>query len=370
MIKWVVRLVHRERLSCACGQRESVAAEPSDTVIDGGLLGTEVLVDALVDHVGSAVPFERMANEAKAQGVPIAANTLARGVHALIDRLQPVVDHIFQQCVVSHVVGSDATSMRVLDPSVSRGIRHATLWNLLGDNRWSFFGYAPTAHGKHLTALLKGCTLNVLQCDGASTLNDAERVSQKRAGCHSHARSKLVDALKGNDARALAPLLIYMQLFAIEAEAKALRESHSDRLARRVLQSRPLLLQLWSWVDTQRADVEPRSKLGIALTYLSNQRGRLGLFLQDGSIAMTNNAVERELRTHVLNRKTWMFCGNEENARRTAAALSVIRTCRLLGIDVRAYLRTVIPKLLGGEKDGLKLWPENFVSTLGSQKAA
>ncbi|MDP3275084.1 MAG: transposase [Deltaproteobacteria bacterium] len=210
----------------------------------------------------------------------------------------------------------------------------------------------------------------MLQCDGSATLNDAARVSRHRAGCHAHGRSKLVDALKSGDARAIKPLLIYTQLLAIEAESKALRESHNERLARRILQSSALIAALWKWVDETRPCVEPRSTLGTALTYLSNQRERLELFLQNGSIAMTNNAVERELRTHVLNRKTWMFCGNEENARRTAAALTVIRTCRLLGVDVRAYLRTMLARLLGGERDGSKLWPENFVSAPAEQTAA
>ncbi|MDP3276871.1 MAG: transposase, partial [Deltaproteobacteria bacterium] len=144
--QWFVRLILRERLACDCCQQASVAAEPVDTVIDGGFLGTDMLIDATVDHFGDAVPFERMAREARSQGVPLAANTLARNVHTLIDRLQPVVDHVFHRCVASQVVGSDATSMRVLDPKIARGIRHATLWNLLGDERWSFFGYAPTGH--------------------------------------------------------------------------------------------------------------------------------------------------------------------------------------------------------------------------------
>lgn len=369
-VHYFVRKILRERLQCPCCRAECVAAEPVDTVKDNGALGVDLLVDAMVDHVQNAVSFGRMACEAKAQGVPLSANTLASSVHALIDRCDPIVQHIFQRCVASQVVGIDATRMPVLDPTTPRGIRNMALWNLLGDNRFSYFGSATSGHGDKLKDLLKGCTLEVLQCDGSATLNEVERVSKERAGCHSHARSKLVEALKSGDARAIPALLKYAQLFAVEAESKALRESHAERLLRRVAKSVSLVDELWSWVDDLRPNVEPRSKLGVALTYLVNQRATLEVFLSDGRVAMTNNAVERELRTYVLDRKSWLFCGNKENAERTAAALTIVRTCRLLGVDVRAYLRFVVRRILAGERDQSSLWPENFASQQAKLKAA
>jgi len=365
-----VRQIQRERLQCTRCQHESVAAEPVDTIKDNSSLGVDLVVDALVDHVGDGVPLERIARNAKAEGVPLSANTLGRNIGWLIDLCDPIVQHIFRRCVTSHVVGADATSMPVLQPDLPRGITHATLWNLLGDQRWSYFGYAPNGEGAELVKLLKGCTLEVLQCDGASTLNAIESVSKHRGGCHSHARSKLVEALNTGDSRAIEPLSLYTRLFAIEAESKALREDFDARLARRLVRSRPLVKELWSWVDAMRPKVEPRSPLGKALTYLTRQRPRLELFLSDGRLAMTNNAVERELRTHVLNRKTWLFCGSEQSARRTAAGLSIVRTCRLLGIEPRAYLRFVVRRILAGERDPTVLWPENFATKTAATTTA
>jgi hypothetical protein len=53
----------------------------------------------------------------------------------------------------------------------------------------------------------------------------------------------------------------------------------------------------------------------------------------------------------VLNRKTWLFCGTEQSVRRTVAGLSIVRTCRLPGIDPRAHLRFVVRRILAGERD-------------------
>jgi transposase len=365
-----VRLILRERLQCPCCQQESAAAEPVETVRDNGSLGVDLVAEALNDHAGDAVPFERIERNARAMGVPLAANTLAASVYKMIDLLDPIVQHIFHRCVTSAVVGADATRMPVLDPKLPRGIYHASLWNLLGDERFSYFGYAPDGTAKELEKLLKGTTLSVLQCDGASTLNKAEAVSTRRAGCHSHARCYVVEALKSGDARAMPLLLLYTQLFAIEVASKLAKDDPSARLVRRIHSSRPLVLKLWAMVDELRPGVEPRSPLGRALTYLTRQRSRLELFLSDGRVAMTNNAVERELRTYVLDRKTWLFCGNEANAKRIAAALTIIRTCKLHGIDPRAYVRFVIRRILAGERDQSALWPENFAAQQAKLKAA
>ena len=106
--------------------------------------------------------------------------------------------------------------------------------------------------------------------------------------------------------------------------------------------------------------MEPRSLLGKALRYLDNQWSRLTLFLTEGALPLTNNHVERLLRTFVLDRKVWLFVGHDESARRTADALTVITTCRNLGIDPRRYVRDTVRRLLAGERDLAMLLPENY----------
>jgi transposase len=71
-----VRALFRERLQCPCCQRESVAAAPVDTVKDNGSLGTNLVTEAFVDHIGDGVPLERIARNARATGVPLVCRWL------------------------------------------------------------------------------------------------------------------------------------------------------------------------------------------------------------------------------------------------------------------------------------------------------
>lgn len=74
-------------------------------------------------------------------------------------------------------------------------------------------------------------------------------------------------------------------------------------------------------------------------------------------------------RTHT-DRKTWMFVGHDVSAQRAAAALTIITTCRKLGLDPRQYIRNTLRRLLAGEKDLSALLPENFKSHLADSGAA
>jgi hypothetical protein len=76
---------------------------------------------------------------------------------------------------------------------------------------------------------------------------------------------------------------------------------------------------------------------------------------------LTNNEVERDLRSWVLDRKTWFFVGHEQSARRAADALTLLTTCKKMGIDPRRYLRDTLKRILRGEKSLQRLLPENYV---------
>ena len=92
--EFIVSQTQVETCSCPKCHQYVVTADKGDEVIDRGILGNELLVQALVDHYEDAVPWERMERNARDEGVPLAANTLASSVGRVIDLFDPVVRHI------------------------------------------------------------------------------------------------------------------------------------------------------------------------------------------------------------------------------------------------------------------------------------
>jgi transposase len=366
---FVVREDLNEVVSCPCCRKYIVSAESRDEIVDGGLLGDELVVSAAVDHYEDGVPWERMERHARQQGVPLSANTLASTSGRMIDLFDPIVGHIFKQAVRSGYFGLDATTMPVLDAAHPLGIRTSSLWLLQGDHCYSYFMYAESGHAHHLEKKLKGYKLATVMCDGSATNNCVERAGGERGGCNAHARRKLVEALRQGDARALLGIELFARIFHVDAESKRAGDSVAERAQRRRRESAPIVAELRAWLDLRRGDVEPRSTLGKALKYMHKQWARLTQFIRDPRMELTNNEVERDLRTWVLDRKTWLFCGHEKSARRAADALTIITTCKKLGVDPRSYMRDTLRRILDGEKDLTVLLPENY-KPRGSEQAS
>lgn len=360
--QYIVRRDLCETLSCPGCRQYMVTAQRPEQVVEGGLLGDNLLVEAMVEHYGEAVPYERMERRAKEQGVPLRANTLARSVARLVDLFDPIVDEIARRVAASSDLGLDATSARVLDPDHPLGIRYASLWLLTGDHEYALFRYASSADAEALMAAFKDMVFKNarLTCDASPTMNCLEREGAIRAGCNAHGRRGLAYALRGGDLRAAHGIALYGTLFHIEAESKRQGESYAQRHERRSCESGPAAAALRAWLDATRPNVEPKSLLGKALGYLHRQWDRLMRFLDDPILEMSNNEVERDLRTHVLNRKSWYFCGDDTSARRMANALTLIITCRKMGIPPRAYLRDAIARILRRDSDLDAMMPDAF----------
>ena len=70
--------------------------------------------------------------------------------------------------------------------------------------------------------------------------------------------------------------------------------------------------------------------------------------MTDGRIELTNNRVERELRSLVLGRKNWRFAYGDLGGERTATILTIVGTCIAHRINPRAYLHVVTRLIVNG----------------------
>jgi transposase len=99
------------------------------------------------------------------------------------------------------------------------------------------------------------------------------------------------------------------------------------------------------WLGEQKPGVLPKSPLGAAIGYASNNWHALKRYLEQGFLAVDNNLSERTLRAIALGRNNWGVIGSEAGGTTAAVLYSVVGTCKHLGIDPFAYLRDALPGL-------------------------
>ena len=136
-------------------------------------------------------------------------------------------------------------------------------------------------------------------------------------------------------------------------------------------QSRPLLAKVAAERDQLAQTVLPKSPLGDALRYLTNQWAALQRFVDDGRLAIDNNRAENQLRVVALGRKNWLFAGSFEGARRAALLYSLVQSCALVDVPPFEYLKDVLLRVATHPQRRIgQLTPKGWADTFRRQAAA
>jgi transposase len=344
-----IYVIARKDERVACPHDDTiVSAQTPPQIVERGKLGDTLIVEAVADKFVEHQPTERQSRRFLRAGVDIAPQTLGRSMAANIDLLKPIAGGICTETKACPLLATDASGLPVLDQDHPLGIRNGTMWCWIGSQKWVTFFYAKSGDSQSVKDFLGEDLCRTVQCDGTSIITFLEKAGGKRPGCWAHGRRRFVVCARSGDALAYVPLRMIRRIFAVERLSAMHGETPDARLLRRREHSAPVLDELRAWLDEQSKVIPPKTPLGNAIGYLLRQWHRLILFLTDGRIELTNNRVERELRSLVLGRKNWLFAYGDLGGERTATILTIVGTCIAHRINPRAYLHVVTKLIVNG----------------------
>jgi hypothetical protein len=187
-----------------------------------------------------------------------------------------------------------------------------------------------------------------------------------------HVRRKFYDLYEAHkSAVAKEALERIAALYAIEDEIRG--RSAEERREARNARSRPLLESLKQWFEETLGKLSTKSDTTKAIRYALGCWDALMRFCDDGHLEVDNNAAERSLRTVVLGRKNYLFCGSDTGGERAAAIYGLIGTAKLNGLNPEAYLREVLSRIADHPINRIEeLLPWNLAAELAanSRRAA
>src|SRR3954447_16392374 len=187
----------------------------------------------------------------------------------------------------------------------------------------------------------------ILQTDGYQAYEGVGGPKLVHVGCWAHARRKFVDAVKVNpDDGAAVQMVIRMDaLFLVDRDARKKQMTVEERLAARRQHAEV-------WAEEIRQDcvklapaVLPKSALGKAITYTLNQWPKLRRCFDYAEVELSNNLAENSMRPVALGRKNWRHVGSAKAGPKVAAILSIVESCRRMGVPLKDYLLDVLPGL-------------------------
>ena len=324
-----------------CGG-QMVAAQKPYQPIDKGLAGPGLLAKIATDKFWLHQPLYRQEQVFKAIGIPVGRASMCRWLKEVADLLKPIVRRMRQLILRSLVIQSDATTLPVIKKGLGKTHR-GFVWVYRGDaaNPYVFYDYTDTEHSMYPEKILKGYK-GILQTDGTNKFNQIIAEGATLANCWAHVHCYFEDAWREDPTAAEFPMGVIKSLFDIERVATSL--APEERLDLRQRLAKPKLALLKEWLDEHRIIVLPKTKLGEAIAYTLNRWPALQVYLDHHFIEISNNGSERSIKPLVLSRRNWLFAGSEEGGHTAATLMSLIETCKRLGINPFEYLRDVLTR--------------------------
>ena len=355
--------VHRHiygKWACRCCQQ--IRQEPAEPdVVDGGIPASGLVAHTLISRFVDHLPYYRQEPINARSGVHTPRSTLAAWGGAGGAKLEPLYEAHRRFILSCRVLHADETPVPLLDPGSGK-TKKAFVW-----------AWARSHHDPHPGVIYEFClgrgsqypvaflggkgppcpeppwngTLITDQYAGYNAVLDAKVYPQRRsAACAAHARRYFEELSRGgNSASAVATEALQRWARIYRAEAAFAEMDHDNRRHARQQLSKPLWDEFKGWLKLQRTQVIDGSKIAGAIDYCLNAWKALTLHLDDGTVVIDNNLVERQIKPWKLGAKNWLFVGSEMAGQRAAVVMSLVQSAKLNGLDPWAYLRDVLARI-------------------------
>jgi transposase len=365
--RYFVRVTRREKRACRrCENGTVTAASLPERIVEKGLASDRVVIETVVAKYCDHLPLYRQAAILERDaGVDISRATLDGWVMRVGELLLPVVEAMRQDLLTAAYLQADETTVPV-QMHDGRGSDHqAYLWQYGQPGGETVFEFS-LGRGREGPRKFLGGWEGILQTDGYQAYDGIGGLKLVHVGCWAHARRKFVDAVKVNpkDAAAVAMVLRMDALFAIDAEARKQGLNGEQRLALRREHAPSWITEIRGACLSMSREVLPKSVAGQAAAYTLNMWAKLTRCLDYAEVELSNNLAENSMRPVALGRKNWLHVGSEQAGPKVAAILSVVESCRRLGMPVKEYLAQVLPGLDRRKRsDVLTLTPGRWATT-------
>ena len=363
-----VRVIETVRPKYACPRCHAgvIEAPAPPQAVERSLATEGLLAHVVVSKYLDHLPLYRLERIFQRDHLDLSRTTLCGWVADVATALAPIGDELRRQVTAASYLQTDDTPITILEET---GSRKGRIWTYLDPLVPQVVFDATPTHERDGPEMFLAPFAGDLQADAYTGYDALYRTGRIRElGCWAHARRGFVEALP-TDARAARMIELIQQLYQIERAVAG--DGAEIRRTQRLVQSVPILAAIRVERDALAAAVLPKSPLGEAVRYLTNQWDALQRFVEDGRFRIDNNGAENQLRGVAIGRKNWLFAGSFEGATRAALLYSLIQSCTLIDVSPFDYLKDVLLRVTTHPHRLIEqLTPNGWAATVGRQAAA
>jgi len=306
-----------------------------------------VLAEIITEKFANHMPLYRIAESFSREGIGISRQLLSQWLIRAGNILEPLYQVMTKHILESGNVFADETPVNILNKGkCSQGYICVLVGGKGKDPPYRVYHFAESRKANDVLHLIKDYK-KVLHSDKYGAY---ERLANQKqitwCPCWSHVRRKFVEAECGDSAFRKYILRKIRYLFLLERIAWS--RSSNERLRIRKVYEEPIIDELIQSVRARLVEGKllPKSNFTKALNYFYGLQTHLKNYLSDPYARMDNNVAERALRPLAVGRKNWLFFGSANGGRAAVVLLSLVQTCRGLGINPREYLEDIFKRFM------------------------
>ena len=342
-----------------------VVADLPETLLPKCRADESLLAEICTKKFADHLPLYRIKEHLSRLDIQISRPLLSNWVVQSGLALYPLYEEMNKRILLSRNTFADETPIPLLVPG--KGKTHkGYMWVLVGGEGpsppYRTYHFRMNRKHNHIGDLLRDYD-GVLHSDKYGAYEVLAKQGQiVWCPCWSHVRRKFVEAESGDPEfrQWILRKIRYLFLF----ERIAWNRSEEERLLIRKIKELPIIEEILEAVKDQltHGKILPKSKLNEALGYTLSLKPYLANYTKHADARLDNNVAERAIRPIAIGRKNWLFLGSEESGKAAAVLLSLIQTCRGLGINPREYLEDVMRQIMSHNSQKLfELLPDNWV---------
>lgn len=389
MIAAQLKVIEIVRIKKSCRRCEKIVQEPAPSrPIPRSMAGPSLLAFILVSKFDDHLPLYRLHEIFARMGADIPDTTMVDWCGRAMKTLAPLIQRIEASVMTSDLLHADDTPIRVLDRSrrdkgLGKGVKKGRIWAYVRDQRpWAgaappgaVYQFAPDWKEEHVLSHLEKAS-GILQADGYKGYTklytpdlDGKRQFQE-AACWAHLRRDFHDVWTSTQSEIAREALDRIGAL-YDIERKINGQPAAVRKAVRQDKSKAKVEAFRVWADKQLTRIPGKGDLAKAFRYGLSRWESFTLFLEDGRVAIDNNAAERALRPIGVGRRNWLFAGSDAGGETLARAMTIIETAKMNGLDPQAYLADILDRINDHMNPRLdELLPWNWAPKAAPQEQA
>lgn len=327
-----------------------ILCEPMiNCAIPGSSFDESITAAIGVDKCAYHLPLYRQQEKMRAAGIIVSRQTLSQHYMRGAQALEPLFDLMKQKVLESGYIFTDDTPVQLQVKGKKKTVT-GRMWVYIagGDSQnYIVFDFTVDRKAEHIWNFLQDYKgyVHADAYSGYDKLFEKEEITE--CACWMHVRRKFYEAEDGPVELRETILKLIQNLYRYERVLS--KAKPEQRLKYRQIKISPIVEEIFNKARNALTDnktvILPRSKIRQAISYLFNQQHALKTFLTDPYVKPDNGTSERAIRPLAIGRKNWLHAGSKNGGKATAVWMSIIQTCRAMGIEPFSYLDDVLRKI-------------------------